>query len=254
MSLLLHMIRCDGFLSAPRFLILRFRKDKPVPGKLAEIQVPGFSRRDKGRKNEPEKSGGVFLVGKPPVRDHELPFLFHGEDAHECGHKVHRTKERVEIGAYGSVFDPFPDRVPQEEPAEAGPERSRAGNRKTQLLFYQRPEYRIMAKRRMYVCSLEAALDVIGGKWKPHILWKIKDAPLRFMEIQEKLPAISQKMLTRQLRALEADCLVSRTEYPNRPPRVEYALTERGQTVIPVLKTLKDWADVELKDQINEIH
>jgi len=111
-----------------------------------------------------------------------------------------------------------------------------------------------MTKKRMYVCSLEAAMDVIGGKWKPHILWKIKDAPLRFMAIQEKLPAISQKMLTRQLRALEADRLVSRTEYPNMPPRVEYALTERGETVIPILMSLKDWADKELADQINESH
>lgn len=111
-----------------------------------------------------------------------------------------------------------------------------------------------MTKKRMYVCSLEAAMDVIGGKWKPHILWKIKDAPLRFGAIQEKLPAISPKMLTRQLRALEADRLVSRTEYPNMPPRVEYALTERGRTVIPILMSLKDWADEELKDQINESH
>jgi DNA-binding HxlR family transcriptional regulator len=116
------------------------------------------------------------------------------------------------------------------------------------------PEYRNMPKKRMYVCSLEAAMDVIGGKWKPHILWKIKDAPLRFGAIQEKLPAISQKMLTRQLRALEADRLISRTEYPTMPPRVEYALTGRGRTVIPILMSLKDWADKELKDQINESH
>ena len=111
-----------------------------------------------------------------------------------------------------------------------------------------------MIKKRMYVCSIEAAMDVIGGKWKPHILWKIKDAPLRFGAIQEKLPAISQKMLTRQLRALESDHLVSRTEYPGMSPRVEYALTERGQTVIPILMSLKDWADEELADQINESH
>ena len=111
-----------------------------------------------------------------------------------------------------------------------------------------------MAQKRVYVCSLEAAMDVIGGKWKPHILWKIKDAPLRFGAIQEKLPAISQKMLTRQLRALEQDRLVTRTEYPGMPPRVEYALTERGKTVIPVLMALKTWADHELADQINESH
>jgi len=109
-----------------------------------------------------------------------------------------------------------------------------------------------MPKKRMYVCSLEAGIDVICGKWKPVILWKIKDAPLRFGAIQEKLPAISQKMLTRQLRALEADRLVTRTEYPGMPPRVEYALTERGRTVIPILESLKDWAGTELADQISE--
>jgi DNA-binding HxlR family transcriptional regulator len=109
-----------------------------------------------------------------------------------------------------------------------------------------------MIKKRMYICSVEAAMDVIGGKWKPHILLKIKDAPLRFGAIQEKMPAISQKMLTRQLRALEKDRLVSRTEYPGMPPRVEYALTARGQTVIPLLLSLKDWASEELADQINE--
>ncbi|HWQ63911.1 MAG TPA: helix-turn-helix domain-containing protein [Methanospirillum sp.] len=109
-----------------------------------------------------------------------------------------------------------------------------------------------MTKKRMYVCSVEAAMDVIGGKWKPLILWKIKDAPLRFGEIQEKLPNISQKMLTRQLRALEEDRLVSRTEFPGMPPHVEYALTARGQTVIPLLMSLKDWANEELADQINE--
>lgn len=80
------------------------------------------------------------------------------------------------------------------------------------------PEYRFIPKKRMYVCPIEAAMDVIGGKWKPHILWKIKDAPLRFMAIHEKLPVISQKMLTRQLRALEADSLITRTEYPGMPP------------------------------------
>jgi DNA-binding HxlR family transcriptional regulator len=109
-----------------------------------------------------------------------------------------------------------------------------------------------MTKKRMYVCSVEAAMDVIGGKWKPLILWKIKDAPLRFGAIQEKLPAISQKMLTRQLRALEKDRLISRREYPDMPPRVEYSLTERGRTVIPLLMSLKDWASEELADQINE--
>ncbi len=109
-----------------------------------------------------------------------------------------------------------------------------------------------MPKKRMYVCSLDAGIDVICGRWKSAILWKIRDAPLRFGEIQERLPAVSQKMLTRQLRALERDRLISRTEYPGMPPRVEYALTERGESVMPILSSLKAWADEELADQIHE--
>ena len=109
-----------------------------------------------------------------------------------------------------------------------------------------------MKKKRIYVCSVEAAMDVIGGKWKPLILWKISDSPLRFSEILKKLPNISQKMLTRQLRALEEDRLVTRMEYPGMPPHVEYALTSRGQTVIPILISMKEWAKRELSDQITE--
>lgn len=104
----------------------------------------------------------------------------------------------------------------------------------------------------MYVCCVEAATDMIGGRWIPLILWKIKDATLRFGEIQEKLPNISQKMITRQLRAPEEDRLVSRMEYPRMPPHVGYSLTARGRTVIPLRMSLKDWANKELADQINE--
>ena len=139
-------------------------------------------------------------------------------------------------------------------PAQCPPSRKTGPDNKTEPLLSRHPEYRYMPEKRQYVCPIEAAMDVIGGKWKPHILWKIRDAPLRFGAIQEKLPAISQKMLTRQLRALEADRLVTRTEYPGMPPRVEYALTARGQTVIPLLASMKDWAGTELADQINEDH
>ncbi len=93
----------------------------------------------------------------------------------------------------------------------------------------RRPQYRYMAKKRMYVCSLDAGIDVICGRWKSAILWKIKDAPLRFGAIRERLPAVSRKMLTRHIRALERDSLISRSEYSGMPPRVEYALTERGR-------------------------
>lgn len=86
-----------------------------------------------------------------------------------------------------------------------------------------------MTKKRMYVCSIEAAMDVIGGKWKPHILWKIRDGPLRFGGIQGKMPAISQIMLTRQLRVPDNDRLVSRTEYPGMPPPCRVCPDDAGR-------------------------
>ena len=94
---------------------------------------------------------------------------------------------------------------------------------------------------REYNCPVEAALDVIGGKWKPLILWQLKVKTLRYNNLQQLLPGISPKMLTRQLREMEEDGLVGRKMYPEIPPRVEYSLTEFGRTVIPVLEELCRW-------------
>ncbi|AAS96896.1 winged helix-turn-helix transcriptional regulator [Nitratidesulfovibrio vulgaris] len=93
-----------------------------------------------------------------------------------------------------------------------------------------------------YYCSLELTLQVIGGKWKPIILWRIgQDGVLRFSELRRILPNITQKMLTQQLRELEADGMVHREVYPQVPPRVEYSLTELGRTLMPVLEHLILW-------------
>ncbi|MDP2216121.1 MAG: helix-turn-helix domain-containing protein [Methanolobus sp.] len=94
---------------------------------------------------------------------------------------------------------------------------------------------------REYNCPVEATLDVIGGKWKPLILWQLKVKTLRYNNLQQLLPGISPKMLTRQLREMEEDGLVGRKMYPEIPPRVEYSLTEFGMTVIPVLEELCRW-------------
>ena len=94
-------------------------------------------------------------------------------------------------------------------------------------------------------CSVEAALAVIGGKWKGTILYRLhRDSVLRFNEIRRILPAVSQRTLTAQLRALEADGIIERTVYPQVPPRVEYRLTAYGATLAPVLAALKAWGDV----------
>jgi DNA-binding HxlR family transcriptional regulator len=92
-----------------------------------------------------------------------------------------------------------------------------------------------------YHCPVEAALDVIGGKWKPLILWALGDKILRFNELQKALPGINTKMLTKQLRALEDDGVIERKVYAEVPPRVEYRITEFGKTLIPILESLCDW-------------
>lgn len=90
-------------------------------------------------------------------------------------------------------------------------------------------------------CPIEATLNVIGGKWKPMILCLLAGETLRYNKIQQLIPEISPKMLTKQLRELEDDGLVLRKMYPQIPPKVEYSITDFGRTVIPVLKTLLEW-------------
>ena len=102
-----------------------------------------------------------------------------------------------------------------------------------------------------YSCSVEAAIDVIGGKWKPVILWHLRAGPLRFTEIRTILPNITPGMLTRQLRELEMDSAITRVVYAEVPPRVEYSLTEFGKTVSPILDLLCDWGRtfLEMNDE-----
>jgi DNA-binding HxlR family transcriptional regulator len=92
-----------------------------------------------------------------------------------------------------------------------------------------------------YHCSMELTLDVIGGKWKPLILWYLREDTLRFSELQRELPYITQKMLTQQLRGLEASGLVNRLIYTQIPPKVEYSLTDAGKSLLPILETMSQW-------------
>jgi DNA-binding HxlR family transcriptional regulator len=84
-------------------------------------------------------------------------------------------------------------------------------------------------------------LDVIGGKWKPTILYHLKDGPRRFNELRRLMPEISQRMLTLQLRALEADGVVTRSVLDAVPPRVEYAFSAHGGTLGPILDAMEAW-------------
>lgn len=93
-------------------------------------------------------------------------------------------------------------------------------------------------------CAIEAAIEAIGGKWKGVILYHLSEdlhAPKRFNELRRLMPAVTQRMLTKQLRELEADGIVDRMVYAEVPPKVEYRLTDFGQTLLPILKALENW-------------
>jgi len=91
-------------------------------------------------------------------------------------------------------------------------------------------------------CPFEVALNVIGGKWKLRILHLLQDETLRYNALKDKIPGITQKVLTNQLRQLEKDGIVSRKVYAEVPPRVEYSLTPIGKKLIHVYLALHTWA------------
>jgi DNA-binding HxlR family transcriptional regulator len=90
-------------------------------------------------------------------------------------------------------------------------------------------------------CPVTTTLSVIGGKWKPIILYAIKEETKRFSQIKRLIPTISQKMLTQQLRELEVDGMVHRHVYPVVPPKVEYTLTEYGRSLMPIMDAMAAW-------------
>ncbi|MGC3001390.1 winged helix-turn-helix transcriptional regulator [Streptomyces sp. G35A] len=92
-----------------------------------------------------------------------------------------------------------------------------------------------------YVCGIDAAMDVIGGKWKVLILWALNERRHRFGELRRELPGVTEKVLAAQLRELEADGIVHREEYDEVPPRVEYSLTPRGAALNEALEPLGAW-------------
>ncbi|MDG4656444.1 helix-turn-helix domain-containing protein [Ectobacillus antri] len=100
-----------------------------------------------------------------------------------------------------------------------------------------------------YACPVEATLDIIGGKWKSVILYHLSDQTLRFNELKRLIPDITQRMLTLQLRELERDGIVHREVYKEVPPKVEYWLTEFGQTLTPIIHLMLKWG-VENTDKI----
>lgn len=90
---------------------------------------------------------------------------------------------------------------------------------------------------------VELSLDIIGGKWKISIIWILKDDPKRYGELKRSLPIVTHKMLTQQLRELEADEIITRKVFPEVPPKVEYSLTLLGKSVLPVIDMLHEWGE-----------
>ena len=90
-------------------------------------------------------------------------------------------------------------------------------------------------------CPVSATMDLIGGKYKGLILWHLSDQTLRFSELKKLISGATPKMLTQQLRELEASNLIHREVYPVIPPKVEYSLTDLGRSLMPVLIAMRDW-------------
>lgn len=94
-------------------------------------------------------------------------------------------------------------------------------------------------------CGMAYTLDLIGGRWKPNILWILmKNGKLRYSELKKSIPDVSERILVLQLRELEKDGLIKRLVYAEVPPRVEYELTNDGHSLKPMLQIISDWGDV----------
>ena len=101
--------------------------------------------------------------------------------------------------------------------------------------------------KQAYSCGLEAALDVVGGKWKVIILWHLASESRRFGELRREVAGISEKMLIQSLRELERDGIVIRKDFQEVPPRVEYALTPFGISLTVALRPLCEWGTKHMK-------
>lgn len=107
--------------------------------------------------------------------------------------------------------------------------------------------YKIKGKK--YPCSMSITMGLIGGKWKTVILFYLIKNPLRYSELRNKMPMVTERTLSLQLKTLETDGIIERKVYSNKPPlKVEYSLTDFGKTLIPLLQDIANWGDFVIKN------
>ena len=99
----------------------------------------------------------------------------------------------------------------------------------------------MLTKDELPPCPVANTLMLIGNKWKIFIIQQLMDRPFRFSELRRAIPGISEKVLTDNLRAMEKDGLITRTVFPEVPPRTEYALSELGNTMRPIIESMATW-------------
>ncbi|WP_367277580.1 winged helix-turn-helix transcriptional regulator [uncultured Alistipes sp.] len=117
------------------------------------------------------------------------------------------------------------------------------------LIHMETCEKRVFIHRgKEYCCSLELAMELIGGKWKTMMIFHLKDGALRSAELMRTLHGISNKMFTQTARELERDGIIRRHVYPVVPPKVEYELTDAGRSVLPIVLDMAQWG-IEIATQ-----
>jgi DNA-binding HxlR family transcriptional regulator len=101
-------------------------------------------------------------------------------------------------------------------------------------------------------CPITATIDVVGGKWKPPIIWLLLKGPMRFGELHKTIPTMALKVLSRTLKELEADGIVIRKAYPEIPPRVEYSLSQKGESLRQIMTLMSDWSRKFIMSEVDE--
>jgi DNA-binding HxlR family transcriptional regulator len=99
---------------------------------------------------------------------------------------------------------------------------------------------------KIYTCPIDYTINLISGKWSMWVLWTLQEGSLRFGEIKNRIPKITEKMLIQELKKFESYNIISRRVYAEIPPKVEYSLTEHGRSLKPIMLLIKQWGDEQL--------